>query len=114
MGMFDSIILTMNCPYCFLESNIECQTKELDCYLNVFKQGDYIGTDQYNFLNCIADCQTQQCKEYTINKIGYSSGFGRHFYVKVYLHQGIVTGKFKIIQKDNDDEETRKVIIEKY
>jgi hypothetical protein len=95
MGMFDSIMLDIICPFCGEESLMDCQTKELDCMLDVWKKGDVIKTD-LDHLECIADCIQQSCKNYTIQRFGYWGGFGRSFLLDVKLENGRVTGEYKI------------------
>ena len=99
MGMFDSIYLKIKCPYCGEESEIEAQTKELEQELNVWRKGDFIGTDEYNHLECIADCHSDECMSFELKKHGYRSGFGRGFNVKVFLDKGVVNGNYEITEK---------------
>jgi len=99
MGMFDSIYLTIKCPYCGQKSDIECQTKELNCTLETYWEGENIGTDQFNYLDCIADCQSKECVEWRDKNIGYHSGFGRTFDVRIYLNNGFVTGNYTILSE---------------
>jgi len=97
MGMFDTIKLKMKCPHCGLSSEMEAQTKELDSNLDVWKKGDYIGTKKFNYLECIADCHSNKCLNHVNKKQGYVSGFGRMFDVRIFLDNGIVNGKYKIL-----------------
>ena len=96
MGMFDSVYLNIKCPYCGNESDIECQTKDLDCNLEVWRKGDFVGSDKYNSLDCLADCHSKECIDHKIKEVGYRSGAGRFFYLEVMLKEGIVTGEYKI------------------
>jgi hypothetical protein len=98
MGMFDSIYLNIKCPYCGKESEMEAQTKELESELQVWKKGDSIGTDKYNYLVCIADCHSDECMEHELKRVGYRSGFGRGFDVKIFIDKGIVTGDYEIVE----------------
>jgi hypothetical protein len=111
MGMFDSIMLNVKCPHCDVTSEIECQTKDLECILAVFRKGDYIGTKKYNYLWCVADCRSHYCMQQSAKEIGYVSGFGKIFHVEVMLYDGCITGEYNIVL--DDDETTRKVIVEK-
>lgn len=95
--MFDSIYLDMKCPYCGLKSEMEAQTKELESELNIWRKGDYIGTDKYDHLVCIADCQSDECMEFMLKKQGYRSGFGRGFDTKIILDKGVVNGEYEIV-----------------
>lgn len=103
MGMFDSVRINIKCPYCQKESEIECQTKELDCVMHSWKKGDYVGTKKHNYLTCIADCHSKECVDWRYEEIGYRSGFGRMFYVKVKLDNGIVTGEYEICPESNEE-----------
>ena len=96
MGMFDSIKIDARCPYCGKTSEIEFQTKELDCTLEVWSKGDYVGTDKLNRLDCIADCHSEECVDYADRKTGYKSGFGRMFEADIILADGRVTGEFVV------------------
>jgi hypothetical protein len=96
MGMFDSVKIEMKCPYCGEVSEIEAQTKELECNLDVWKKGDFV-TDKINYLECLADCVQPKCKEYVTKKNGYWGGFGRMFDVKISLDNGKVSGEYEIL-----------------
>ena len=96
--MFDSILIDIKCPYCSKISEIECQTKELCCTLKRWKKGDFVCDKSIKVLDCIADCYSKECVDYTNKQDGYKSGFGRMFYVDVKLKKGIVTGKYIITQ----------------
>lgn len=109
MGMFDHVYINIKCPYCGKESEIECQTKMLDCELETWRKGDFVGTTKYEHLECAADCHSDECVSWQNNKIGYTSGFGRIFDVLVKLKNGVVTGEYEIISSfDVDDEPTKK------
>lgn len=101
MGMFDSVRIDIKCPFCGNTSEIECQTKELDCQMHGWRKGDFV-SDKFNYLKTIADCLSEECIDYVYKEIGYHSGFGRVFYVKVILEKGVVTGEFEIIESDDD------------
>ncbi len=81
MGMFDSVIINIKCPACGDQSEKDAQTKELDCVLEEWRQGDFV-TDKYNELDCLADCD--KCGEY--------------FYVNVKLDKGVVSGEYIITE----------------
>lgn len=104
MGMFDSIYIDITCPFCKTTSNIECQTKELDCILNAYHTGDDI-TDKHNYLDCIADCQSEECLMHEEKKRGYRSGFGRMFNVRIFIDNGKVSGNYKIFEKWEEKDE---------
>jgi hypothetical protein len=35
MGMFDTVVIKIKCPYCSKVTMTDCQTKDLDCVLNI-------------------------------------------------------------------------------
>ncbi len=96
--MFDSIYMEMKCPYCGKISEIESQTKDLECELENWRKGDFIETKQYNYLICRADCHSDECMKYMLKLQGYRSGFGRGFDTKIYIdEEGIINGRYDII-----------------
>lgn len=97
MGMFDSAWIDIKCPYCGQTSKIECQTKELDCTLERWEQGDFVGDKSVSHLECVADCHSDQCMAWQTKADGYRSGFGRMFEVIVILDEGVITGEYDII-----------------
>jgi len=101
MGLFDSVIIEIKCPFCGKTSEIKCQTKELDCYMQVWRKGDFV-SEKFNYLQTIANCLSKECIDYVDKEIGYHSGFGRGFYVKVILEKGVVTGEYEIVESDGD------------
>jgi len=98
MGMFDSIYLEMECPYCKKISEMEAQTKHLECELNVYRKGDSLRDYKLDFLFCYSDCKSDGCMEYEFNDMGYRSGFGRAFDVRIFLDNGVVTGDYEVVQ----------------
>lgn len=97
MGMYDSVKIKIKCPYCGEESEIEAQTKELDCTLEVWKVGDFV-SDKFNYLDCVADCLQPECKKASM--LGYHSRIGRFFNVRIFLKKGKVSGKYKITKDE--------------
>lgn len=93
MGMFDSIMMQVKCPYCGEEIERECQTKDLECILDVFRVGDTVGTDVYNKLTCICDCNSETCWNPSANH-GY--GMGRFFWIKVKVTDKKIVGEYEI------------------
>lgn len=98
MGMFDSVMLEVKCPYCGTEKELDLQTKEFSCRLAVWRKGDFIDSNTKGF-DTIAECLEQNCpgvQPMPKTHIGdeYTSRF---FYAHVYLKRGRVTGKYKII-----------------
>ena len=79
--MFDSVKIDIKCPYCGKTSEMEAQTKELDCNLEVWKKGDFV-TDKFNELDCLTDCE--KCNKFID--------------VIVFLDKGKVSGKYKAIK----------------
>jgi wobble nucleotide-excising tRNase len=89
MGMFDSIMLNVKCPYCGEEEVRECQTKDLDCYLDVYTLGDKVKTLD-KWLECITDCESEACKL-------PGSRLGNFFNLKIRVKECKITNKYKII-----------------
>ena len=100
MGMFDSINLKIKCPYCGQEDIVEAQTKELECLLHVYSEGDYV-SDQYNYLDCLADCRSKLCVKDEVAERGYKSGFGRMFDVRIFIEDGKISGEYKILPEED-------------
>lgn len=96
MGMFDSIYLNIKCPNCGQEAEIECQTKDLKCNLEVWRKGDFVGTLKYNNLDCIATCKSKECSEWERRQTNNKYSFGRSFYLRALLNAGIITGAYEI------------------
>lgn len=101
MGMYDSVWLDIKCPHCGNESEIECQTKQLECNLDVWRKGDFV-TNEFNYLTCLADCLSRECTDWQNKDSGYVSGFGRMFYVKIFLLNGNVSGIYEVIPSEMD------------
>lgn len=105
MGMFDTIKIKVKCPYCGNEDDIDVQNKQLTDSLRLFKVGDSVSGltwfDNMDILNCIADCRSKECIDYTNNEDGYVSGFGRIFYVDIKLCDDIITEKYFIADGTN-------------
>jgi len=86
MGMFDSIMLNTECPYCGKETIRECQTKNLDCILKIYNEGDIVKTDE-KWLFAITDCDN--CKE--------RKDVSGYFDLKIRVKNNKITGKYKIL-----------------
>lgn len=104
MGMFDTVKLSIRCPNCGETSEMEAQTKELDCNLETWRVGNFV-TRRLNWLTCLASCAQPACKAHVIKEHGYWGGFGRMFYVKIFLHNGKVSGEYEIISENDDGQE---------
>lgn len=89
MGMFDSIMLNTECPYCGKEAIRECQTKNLDCILKIYNEGDIVKTDE-KWLFAITDCKSSQCDR-------SNRGVGEFFDLKIRVKNNKITGKYKIL-----------------
>ncbi len=100
MGMFDSIVMKVECPYCEQESVMESQTKELECALNTYREGEFI-SNQFKYLVCITSCHSKPCMAWEIKKCGYRSGFGRSFYTKIFIENDKISGKYDVVEEEN-------------
>ena len=90
--MFDSVYLKIKCPYCGEKSMMEAQTKDLDCELEKWKRGDFVGDDGLVYLDCVTECRSKKClrpKDF--------GNLGEFFNVRVFLNKGIVSGNYKVI-----------------
>lgn len=105
MGCYDIVFLETECPYCGLRSEIEFQTKNLDCNFKVYRVGDKVeGVEQ---LDATGSCCSPQCQE-KADKLwiiwqGTPSGFGAGFDVNIELDENsVITGKIlDIIKSEN-------------
>lgn len=96
MGMYDSIYLQVKCPFCGQASEMECQTKELDCTLKVWHKGDNIESPGVNSLGCCSGCRSAECVAHEERMDGYKTGAGRYFELVVETPFGLITGKYRI------------------
>lgn len=83
MGMFDSIYMKVKCPKCGYEATTECQTKDAECLLSVYEEGDEIAGlhENSSYVNCIVSCDACQ-----------------NFYdLKIFIDNKKVTSKYEII-----------------
>lgn len=97
MGMFDSVMVPLKCPNCGDEGEKELQTKDLACEMDVYHVGDYVGTDQYRWLDCAAGCRSKTCLAWEQTKWkGLSNGFGYGWDVMVKVNEsGHITGEVR-------------------
>lgn len=93
MGMYDSIYMNVKCPYCNIEEEQECQTKELDCTLSQFKVGDFVGWDIPNKIEACLICRSQKCKHHQ-KDIRYNGG-GRFFEILIEIRNGKITNNYE-------------------
>ena len=96
MGVFDSFYIKIKCPKCGEVSLMECQTKDLSCLMMEYEVGDYVD-DKYNYVDCITSCESEKCIEREKEKLGYESGIGYLFQVRVYLKDGYLINKYKVL-----------------
>lgn len=109
MGMFDSFYLkNITCPYCGeVTEEMEFQTKQFECYLNKWYEGEEFDTDciqvtEGTVKDVYGGCCKPQCKEWITNERGYWGGFGRTIYCDVSISNGIVAGAVNIRGTEND------------
>ena len=95
MGMYDTMYLNVKCPYCGRVSEMDVQTKDLECDLNDYRVGDYV-SDKYNYVDGITNCPHNDCEA---NKMSYRiSNLPEYFYVKVFLKDGKITDRCESIK----------------
>ena len=85
----------IKCPYCRETETRECQTKQLDCEMEIYYENDYVETNR-EFLNCITDCKSKQCGEKVRIFDKYDSIRGKFFNVKIFLNDKRITNKYEI------------------
>lgn len=109
MGMFDTIYLADECPYCHKKSRMEFQTKALDNVLDTYKKGDYTD-DKYNYLPAIGACESPECRIRGSKTNLILHGEPMHsetiFDANVMLSKGIITGEVKVtglVEKYTDE-----------
>jgi len=90
MGMFDSAYIICRCPNCGKEEERECQTKDTDCMLDVFRPGDFV-SKQLRYLDCCATCD---CGGKGKNKRVF---FDLHIEIDI---EGKLTDRYKIIEEE--------------
>lgn len=90
MGMFDSIMLKVKCPICGVEKERECQTKDLNCTLAVFKKGDNINESDIHTVSAIVEC-----RELCLHESYHSIKTGKMFYIEIATPFGLITGNYK-------------------
>lgn len=101
MGLYDSIFIKVKCPYCGMEELTECQTKELYCVLQNWRKGQHVGDETISHLTCIVSCRSEECLEHEFKRIGYRSGYGRTYWLKVNLDEGRITGEYEITEAND-------------
>ena len=99
MGMFDTVNLNVRCPICNDGSPKSCQTKDLENTLNYFYVGDYVGTKQLRFINCIVVCGICVKRSPYPKNNGCSGYF---FEISVFIDEdGILTSNYEYTNQDN-------------
>jgi hypothetical protein len=98
MGLFDTVILNIECPFCGETSECDIQTKDSMCMMETLKKGDIVQMPENpNFLTGIGSCKSPKCKKHTIEEIGYWDGIGRMFDVEVFLENDRINGEYETI-----------------
>jgi len=101
--MFDTVYLEVQCPFCKHISEIELQTKDIDKALCEYRIGDFIGTDQYRYIYCYGSCISETCKQYRVaNTLEGFEPAGRNLDLHVFLKNGIITGRYRVLNKISD------------
>jgi len=97
MGMFDSFWITCKCPYCSETSKIEFQTKDFECGLMKWNEGEPFNSSSVDMKEGVikdtyGDCMSKRCLKQRAKELGYESGFGMLFYADVIIKKGLVKG----------------------
>lgn len=98
MGMFDSFVVTIECPHSGKESEVEFQTKMFDCMLERWAPGDRlpgnsirsIEYDDYGMCRC-EDCMGWEAEQNKTRKFK-CIGYGREVYATIIISNGIFVG----------------------
>ena len=100
MGMFDTIILPIKCPFCGQVSDMECQTKDMESMLEVYYVGDYVGDVfvETGTLRCITECQSEECSSEIALTETFRVKRGKYFDLQLRVENGEITGEYKIIE----------------
>lgn len=92
MGLYDSIFLYIECPYCKHTNELKVQTKQLYNLLSILRVGDF-ATTELEYINGIVGCTTDKC---VVN------GSSHYFNINIHLKDGFITNKYDIISFDID------------
>jgi hypothetical protein len=84
MGMYDSAIMTLKCPECGKEGDYECQTKDLNRVLEVWRPGDFVAHG-INGIDCISACDNCDC----------------FFNLTINIREGLLTSEYEIVENWN-------------
>lgn len=95
--MFDTIKMMIKCPYCGETETRECQTKQLECYLEIYYENDYVETES-SFLYCIAGCKSEKCGEKVRIFDKYDKIQEKHFNLKIFLKDKRITNRYEICE----------------
>jgi len=106
MGLFDSIYLKMECPYCGKVSTMEFQTKDGKCCMNTYKKGMIFDKGRFRKIDAIGTCESLTCQleaaKESVWKWGYYGGFSRSFEVYIDCDEnGKITDKIKVYKLNN-------------
>lgn len=94
MGMYDTMYLNVKCPYCGRVSEMDVQTKDLECDLNDYRVGDYV-SDKYNYVDGVTNCPYNDCKANILSK--KICNLPQYFYIKIFLENGKLTDRYELI-----------------
>lgn len=98
--MFDSILMLVKCPFCGQTTQMECQTKDLDCRLYRWKVGDNTEHPEEKELYCCATCYTNECLDREERKSGKKWGNQAYFELLLETPLGLITGKYRLLDFD--------------
>lgn len=111
MGLFDTIILKTQCPYCKKKEEREIQTKDLDRLMLIYRKGDTVPSPLIQMRECtwltgIASCSSSQCRLESLKRdlIKHSviSGFGMLWRVRVKIDTEFkISDKVEILEVDD-------------
>lgn len=101
MGMFDSFMLKVKCPYCGDEDVREFQTKDFDCVLSRWSEGDVFNPVTITINDGIVrsvygSCNEKECRKYHKEKYPNSFSGGRLFNCDVVIENNRVKSAINV------------------
>lgn len=99
--MFDSFHLRATCPHCKEEHIIEFQTKQFECTLKGWSEGDSFKSGDVEIFdgviyNVFGGCNSKKCNDWQTKEDGYTSGFGRGVKCDVIIRNSKIIGAINV------------------
>jgi hypothetical protein len=105
MGMFDSFILKVKCPHCGIISDIEFQTKQFRCAMDVWREGEVFDVPGLTMVegainSVYGGCTQPKCELWAKLHTPNFIGFGRRIFCDVLIEHGIVVKAINVREED--------------